>query len=262
MRVCSILAAGILGLSLLPAAAKTLPGKESKPKTAVPQAELEDDFLPGFAEELAKVRAQLADFTKRIKKTPKDAKLYFSRSQLYSSLGEHKKARADRIKAVELNPNAAAEAAQLEMMTPLVCDTEIAIGTEFLRRGKYEFAEIKFRSAQEADPQKPGGYIGLGVLYSTQKQYGKALENFAKAIEIKPDYEAGYYQRANTYLKMGQPSKALPDLSRVIEMSGRAEAYYVRSLAYKALKKTDKSEEDRKKATELDADVEKKVPAI
>ncbi len=240
-------------------AANAVPTRPVRTNTP-PAAVTADDFLPNFAEELIRIRGVIDDYTKRIKKSPKDPTLYFRRSEAYSAVGEHNKARQDRRKAVELDPEFKARAEEYENVTPMMLNTEVVIGHEFLRRGKYEFAELKFRSAMEADPKKAAGIVGMGLLYNAQKQYGKALDYFKKAIEIEPGFQAGYYQRANTYLLMGQPAKALPDLAKTIEIAERAEAYYLRSLAYKALKQTEKAEEDLKKAETLDPEVASKVP--
>jgi tetratricopeptide (TPR) repeat protein len=238
--------------------ASALPTKTSR--TNAPPAEVaEDDFLPTFGSELTRVRGVIDDYSKRIKKNPKDATLYFRRGEAYSAIGEHIKARQDRKKAVELDPEFKARADEYEAITPTMLNTEIAIGHEFLKRGKYEFAEVKFRSAIEADPTKAVGLVGMGLLCNAQKQHAKALDYFKRAIELEPAFQAGYYQRANTYLMMGQPAKALPDLAKTLQISERAEAYYLRSLAYKALKQTDRAEEDMKKAVAMDADVVTKV---
>lgn len=91
-----------------------------------------------------------------------------------------------------------------------------------------------FSKAILLDTMYADAYNNRGSVYSTLKNYEKALIDFNKAIAIQSNDPLYYYNRAITKIKMGKPRLALTDYDKIIEISPADPEVYAKRAALKA----------------------------
>jgi tetratricopeptide (TPR) repeat protein len=84
-----------------------------------------------------------------------------------------------------------------------------------------DLAEIKdmLEKAVRLDPKFSAGYLQLGILYSEQKDFFKAISSYQQAIEVKPGLEEAHYRLAQAYRHTGEASKARSELRLYTQLS-------------------------------------------
>ncbi|MFT5822528.1 MAG: tetratricopeptide (TPR) repeat protein [Crocinitomix sp.] len=89
------------------------------------------------------------------------------------------------------------------------------------------------------------GYVNIGFMYQTQKEYEKSIPYFDKALELNPTEAFSFNNRAYSKLMMGNLVGALKDVNRSLELyPGNAYAYRNRALIYIEKNKMKKACED------------------
>ena len=73
--------------------------------------------------------------------------------------------------------------------------------------------------AVHLDPKLGLGYLELGVIYSEQKDFPKAISAFQRAIEATPQLEQAHYRLAQLYRQAGETSKAHAELQLYEQIS-------------------------------------------
>ncbi|MFZ3369111.1 MAG: tetratricopeptide repeat protein [Candidatus Sulfotelmatobacter sp.] len=73
--------------------------------------------------------------------------------------------------------------------------------------------------AVRLDPKLGLGYLELGVIYSEQKDFPKAISAFQRAIEATPQLEQAHYRLAQLYRQAGETSKAHAELQLYEQIS-------------------------------------------
>lgn len=144
---------------------------------------------------------------------------YLVRSEMYTEMGDFRKALDDAEKAVKINPKEAA-----------VYNNR---GCIFIKSGDdINKAFNDFNKVIELDASYISAYINRANVYLKMKEPQKAISDCTKAIEISPDGNAEpYYNRGLAYMNIGETTKALDDYNRVIEIDPEnAEAYAKRGL--------------------------------
>jgi tetratricopeptide (TPR) repeat protein len=58
------------------------------------------------------------------------------------------------------------------------------------------------------DPNCVDAYLQLGILYSSQHNYKKAIDFYTKAIEVDPRLGEAHYRLGVAYDRTGEPQKA------------------------------------------------------
>ena len=66
--------------------------------------------------------------------------------------------------------------------------------------------------AVRLDPMLGLAYLQLGILYSEQKDFSKAVSAYNEAIQSTPDLEQAHYRLSQTYRQAGQADKARAEL--------------------------------------------------
>jgi len=106
--------------------------------------------------------------------------------------------------------------------------------------------ELSFcTSTLKCNPSSYSAHNGLGLIYTQNNQYDKAVSEFLEAIKIKPDYFTAYYNLATAYEKFGFHDKALEVYESIKNtkyysdeiMFGIAESYQNRGLTEEAVNK-------------------------
>lgn len=71
----------------------------------------------------------------------------------------------------------------------------------------------------ELDPNSPGSWDTLGIIYLDDLQREKALDIFLFIInDLQPEYPYAYFHAGETYRQMGKPEKAIPYYQKTLEM--------------------------------------------
>jgi tetratricopeptide (TPR) repeat protein len=66
--------------------------------------------------------------------------------------------------------------------------------------------------AVRLDPKLGLAYLQLGILYSEQKDFSKAISAYNEAIQATPDLEQAHYRLSQTYRQAGEADKARAEL--------------------------------------------------
>ena len=68
--------------------------------------------------------------------------------------------------------------------------------------------EAELKKAVELDAHLGSAYLQLGILYSGQKEFPRAIDAFQKAIEVTPLPDEAHYRLAQVYRQTGEAEKA------------------------------------------------------
>jgi tetratricopeptide (TPR) repeat protein len=68
--------------------------------------------------------------------------------------------------------------------------------------------ETLLTKAVTIDAKCGDAYLQLGILYSSQQNFEKAIGFYTKAIEVNPQLYAAYYRLGRAYDRIGEPAKA------------------------------------------------------
>jgi tetratricopeptide (TPR) repeat protein len=103
---------------------------------------------------------------------------------------------------------------QLEEEKPLMSKKQLArhwreVGFRHQKTNEFEKALECYKKAIEHDPEYPGAYNDLGVIYFYLGKPGKAIEEFKTALEINPNYLGAYTNLAIVYEEIGRLDEAL-----------------------------------------------------
>jgi Tfp pilus assembly protein PilF len=154
-----------------------------------------------------------------------DASNYMA--EAYIQLGENEKAIDTYKKAMSLNPyrddthiklgnlyfsldrynEAANEYKQAVRLNPST-NNYFSLGQSCLYLDRLNEAETIFAKVRSMEPDKPNGDYGLGLTYSRQGRYDKAIEHFKKAVSLDAEFYDGYAEMAYAHIDMGQKDEA------------------------------------------------------
>lgn len=87
--------------------------------------------------------------------------------------------------------------------------------------GDRNFPQVKslLETAIRLDPTLAPAYLQLGILYSEQKDWTRAVAAYTKAIEASPRLEQAHYRLAQTYRLMGESQKSQEELQTYEKIS-------------------------------------------
>jgi tetratricopeptide (TPR) repeat protein len=68
------------------------------------------------------------------------------------------------------------------------------------------------QTAVHLDPKFGLAYLQLGILYSQQKDFPKAVSAWQQAVAVTPELEEAHYRLAQLYREAGEISKARAEL--------------------------------------------------
>jgi tetratricopeptide (TPR) repeat protein len=100
---------------------------------------------------------------------------------------------------------------------------------------EYNKALSDFTRALELDPKLDMAYNLRGVTLRAMGQKEKGLEDLTRAVALRETMD-NLFQRASTFQSLGRHEEAIGDLTKVITFQpSSAQAYFARSLSYRAL---------------------------
>ncbi|MFI5170883.1 MAG: tetratricopeptide repeat protein [Chitinophagales bacterium] len=149
---------------------------------------------------------QIADLSERIKKSPTDAGLFYTRANEYLEYGNLKFALEDYKKAYQLDSTNATYALGLSDGLFQVNNADGAIGVllDFLK----------------TDPDNEDVLVELGLdyLYLPEPEYKKSLEAFDKVIKINVQNADAYFYKGIIFKETGDTVRALSSFQTTIEV--------------------------------------------
>ncbi|HJQ24662.1 MAG TPA: tetratricopeptide repeat protein [Blastocatellia bacterium] len=86
--------------------------------------------------------------------------------------------------------------------------TFLQLGQLYLLMEEYEEAETSLRKAVEKDAELSEAYAGLGVVYTRNNDYPKAIKHYEAALRRNPDNLSLRSKLAESYLKAGLADQA------------------------------------------------------
>ncbi|HEV3345389.1 MAG TPA: tetratricopeptide repeat protein, partial [Pirellulales bacterium] len=86
------------------------------------------------------------------------------------------------------------------------------------KAGKIQSTIKELRQQVEANPDDAIAWLQLGLLYSAQKQSGRAIDAYSAAIKINPR-EFAYQVRADTFLNHGKQKEAIADYENALKIA-------------------------------------------
>jgi tetratricopeptide (TPR) repeat protein len=133
--------------------------------------------------------------------SPNQDDTYISLGNLYFADGKYDEAAEAYEKAVKIWPSS---------------DNHYALGQAYLylNAGRYSEADREFNTVLRMEPDKPGGYYGLGLNLSKQGRYEDAILQFKEAIRIDPKFYNGYAELGYAHADLGEMDEA----QRIVEI--------------------------------------------
>lgn len=186
--------------------------------------------------------ASIEDYTRAIELKPTNSSFLSNRGNAYRDLKRYGDAMADYERAIFLNPSSA----------PAYIGRGLAYGA----KGETELAISDFSMAIELE-SAPDAYYNRGVMFSQKREFQKAIADYTKYIDLNPLNKQllanGYLNRGIANYYLNDAAAALADMGNAIAANPQlANAFKVRSMIYREMKKTALADADEKKAAELD----------
>jgi tetratricopeptide (TPR) repeat protein len=98
-------------------------------------------------------------------------------------------------------------------------DDAVRVWAMVIEKAEKTHSAIKeLRQQVEANPDDAVAWLQLGLLYTAQKQSGKAIDAYSAAIKINPR-EFAYQVRADTYLNHGKQKEAIADYENALKIA-------------------------------------------
>jgi tetratricopeptide (TPR) repeat protein len=203
---------------------------------------------------------------------PTDAGVFVSRGNLYFRRWELGHARANFLRAIQLDPSvlqaheglalslagdgdhpgavrAYGRAIRLAPNKPVLYAERAA---SFEEMGALEQAIRDWSRCVALDPSDGAAFLGRGVCHRSRQAVSPAIADFTRAIELLPDDPEPLQERGVTYLLSGQVAEAIADLDRAIAMDeGRAMAHAFRGVAHQVRDDMERALADFERAVQL-----------
>ncbi len=93
-----------------------------------------------------------------------------------------------------------------------------ALGNFYLQTERYGEAEIQFRNISSLPENGGKGNYGLGLVYSRQGSYEKAIDQFKQSIHLNPDFAYAYLDLGYAYAEAGQMEESEKQLAILEKM--------------------------------------------
>jgi len=134
--------------------------------------------------------------------------------------------------------DAAAQAAQKQGVHPPAAREHYNRGVELHRGGFLNKAIAEYKLAIEADANMEPAYSNIGLVYTAQKSWSKALEAFDKALAMKPDRTTSLNGLGTVLYAMKRNDEAMEKWKKAIEIDPKfASAYYNMGNAFETQEK-------------------------
>ena len=114
---------------------------------------------------------------------------------------------------------ALAAAKQAQQMDDLLPEVHLAMGSVYLRTGRFAEAVEEMKRAVDLAPNSDEGFRRLAAAYLRSGQRNEAIEAYQKAIQIAPYYWTNYNALGAAYYELGDYDRALTTYQRVVELA-------------------------------------------
>ncbi len=148
--------------------------------------------------ETKKIDEALATYLQLKEIAPDYADIHYNLGSLYLRTGKWENAREELQRAIELNP-----------YEP---KTHCNLGAVYMQLGEVDNAITEYQHSISAQNEKKrinpkladfvGGYIGLGDIYYSQKQWEEASENYKMAVQLDKENAKILVKLGNSYFNM------------------------------------------------------------
>ncbi|MCA9065710.1 MAG: tetratricopeptide repeat protein [Planctomycetaceae bacterium] len=149
-------------------------------------------------------RTAIEALSQAIGATPKDARLFRIRADVYALMGENANARADFTTAIHMDPENA--------------DLRNYRGYFLMSSGLIADAMADFTEAIRLDPQHAAALNNRGLLLLGEQNYDEAITSFSKAIDSDRRYTDAWNNRGFARMKQGKLTEALADLQQALRL--------------------------------------------
>lgn len=200
----------------------------------------------------------LTDLNDGILINPKSGELHYTRSLVRKELGDEAGARADFLKAVELDPgyatsdlmkSAGLSSQDMPALTPAQFNEQ---GLNKEKAGQLQAAVDLYRKAVDMQPDYAEAWFNLGNVYGKMQRFSDAMNCLNNAIRYKGDYVEALSGRGIANASLGKTDQAIKDLTAAIRVNpDYAVAYLNRALVYLNTGKRDLACSDLRKAVQL-----------
>lgn len=136
---------------------------------------------------------------------PEDVSALLLRASIYHEQDQKEKALADVDKALEIRPGLP-QAVRVKAM--------LLAGDD-----KLDLAIAELEKLRQTDPQDSISLLQLGMFYTSQEDYPKAIETFTAAVESEPDSWLALRGRADAYLQVGKHAEAIADYEKASQLN-------------------------------------------
>ena len=93
-------------------------------------------------------------------------------------------------------------------------------GVTALQAGQTDVAIREFSEETKSDPERPEGYLDLGISYMQTGNYGSALAALNKAVQLNPDLAAAHQPLGYALLAQGYATDAIPQFEAAKDRAG------------------------------------------
>lgn len=100
----------------------------------------------------------------------------------------------------------------------------VRLGIKYTQEQKYDRAMDAFLEAIELQPRNSEAYYGLGGIYNFKQRHEEAREAFLKAIRYDPTHFNAHYSLGYTYELLGDKEKAETEYAKYRKLKGRFDA--------------------------------------
>lgn len=189
---------------------------------------------------IAQYEFALNDFNEAIKIEPLP-KYYIERGNTYAKIGEYEKAKADYLKALELESDIVAAENNMMVVNSV--------------SGRDESTLDEINKKIEENPENASFIMARGIFYLNNADNKKALSDFEKAIELDGENLYTHINKSAALIKLGKYKEAEEVASYVIEENpDLRQGYFNRGIAREMLRDKSGACEDWEQAFLLGVD--------
>ncbi|MFN0202397.1 MAG: tetratricopeptide repeat protein [Bacteroidia bacterium] len=177
-------------------------------------------------------------YTQQIRKSPRNAELYYNRGVIYTILQDNVAAIHDFNMALDLEP--------------ALADAYRNRATVYIKLKEYEKSLEDCNMCIKLFPQSADAYYNRATVYYQLKKYPAALKDWGKVIELQSGNGEAYFHRGNTYLALQNYNQALADFDIAARIKpDYADEWIQRGQAKMQLKDYEGALADFEKASEM-----------
>jgi tetratricopeptide (TPR) repeat protein len=162
-------------------------------------------LLSAFAFSHDELAEQVEAVTKEIRRSPRDARLYFQRAELYRADGHWKDAEVDYRKAKKLAPD----------MIP----ADLGLGLVYLATNRLNESRQSLEGFVSEQPDHAEARVALGQVWNRLGNRMAAVEQYSRALTLRPDPEI-YIERSKLLSEENRLEQAITGLNEGIQQLG------------------------------------------